>query len=119
MSEILQEKSRGPQKRGSALPPIFITADGFKVRECKMSQDREVVSPAAASEVDGAATLLRLASLGKELGAQYIADDGHALAARVSEGRFYLACIGQFKRGKSTLINALIGEPILPVGLFL
>jgi GTPase Era involved in 16S rRNA processing/polyhydroxyalkanoate synthesis regulator phasin len=38
------------------------------------------------------------------------------LAARVSEGRFYLACIGQFKRGKSTLINALIGEPILPVG---
>jgi hypothetical protein len=34
----------------------------------------------------------------------------------VSEGRFYVACIGQFKRGKSTLINALIGEPILPVG---
>jgi predicted GTPase len=38
------------------------------------------------------------------------------LAARVSEGRFYLACIGQFKRGKSTLINALVGERILPVG---
>jgi hypothetical protein len=34
----------------------------------------------------------------------------------VSEGRFYVACIGQFKRGKSTLINALIGEPVLPVG---
>ena len=32
------------------------------------------------------------------------------------EGRFYLACIGQFKRGKSTLINALVGERILPVG---
>jgi GTP-binding protein EngB required for normal cell division len=81
-----------------------------------MSQDRLVVSPAAASLIDGADTLLRLASLGEELGAPYIADDGHALAARVSEGRFYLACIGQFKRGKSTLINALIGEPILPVG---
>ena len=38
------------------------------------------------------------------------------LAARVSEGRFYVACVGQFKRGKSTLINALIGEPVLPVG---
>jgi len=38
------------------------------------------------------------------------------LAARVSEGRFYLACIGQFKRGKSTLINALMGETVLPVG---
>ena len=72
--------------------------------------------PQRAKEVDGASRLLRLASLGEELGAPYIADDGHALAARVSEGRFYLACIGQFKRGKSTLINALIGEPVLPVG---
>jgi len=81
-----------------------------------MSENRVVVSPAALKEVDGAARLLRLASLGEELGAPYIADDGHALAARVSEGRFYLACIGQFKRGKSTLINALMGEPVLPVG---
>jgi predicted GTPase len=81
-----------------------------------MSQNRADVSPAAASEVDGAARLLHLASLGEELGAQHIAEDGRSLAARVSEGRFYLACIGQFKRGKSTLINALIGESILPVG---
>ena len=81
-----------------------------------MSEDRVVVSPADAKEIDGASSLLRLATLGEELGAPYIADDGRALAARVSEGRFYLACIGQFKRGKSTLINALIGEPVLPVG---
>jgi hypothetical protein len=45
-----------------------------------------------------------------------MADEARDLAARVSEDRFYLACIGQFKRGKSTLINALIGESILPVG---
>jgi hypothetical protein len=81
-----------------------------------MSQNHAAVSPAAASEVDGAARLLRLASLGEELGAPNIAEDGRSLASRVAEGRFYLACIGQFKRGKSTLINALIGEPILPVG---
>jgi hypothetical protein len=81
-----------------------------------MSQNHVVVSSAAASDVDGAARLLRLASLGEQLGAHYIADDGRGLAARVSEGRFYLACIGQFKRGKSTLINALVGERILPVG---
>jgi ribosome biogenesis GTPase A len=81
-----------------------------------MSQDQVVVSPSAAGEVDGASKLLRLASLGEELGAAYIADDGNALAARVAEGRFYLACIGQFKRGKSTLINALIASPVLPVG---
>ncbi len=81
-----------------------------------MSDNRVVIPRARAKEVDGASRLLRLANLGEELGAPYVADDGRALAARVSEGRFYLACIGQFKRGKSTLINALIGEPVLPVG---
>lgn len=35
---------------------------------------------------------------------------------RVVEGRFYVACVGQFKRGKSTLINALIGQEVLPTG---
>ena len=81
-----------------------------------MSGNQNLTPLPDTSEIDGAARLLRLASLGEELGAQYIADDGRGLAARVSEGRFYLACIGQFKRGKSTLINALVGERILPVG---
>lgn len=40
-----------------------------------------------------------------------------ALATRYAEGRFHLAVLGQFKRGKSTLINALTGEAILPVGV--
>jgi predicted GTPase len=67
-------------------------------------------------DVEGAGRLVRLAALGEELGALGIAEEARNLAARVSEGRFYLACIGQFKRGKSTLINALVGEPVLPVG---
>jgi ribosome biogenesis GTPase A len=71
---------------------------------------------AAANDVDGAARLLRLATLGEELGTNRVAEEARELAARVSEGRFYVACIGQFKRGKSTLINALIGAPVLPVG---
>lgn len=66
--------------------------------------------------VDGAARLLRLATLAEELAANPVAEEARELAARVSEGRFYVACIGQFKRGKSTLINALIGQPILPTG---
>ena len=39
------------------------------------------------------------------------------LASRYSEGRYHLAVLGQFKRGKSALLNALTGEPILPVGV--
>lgn len=39
------------------------------------------------------------------------------LVVRVSEGRLHLAVLGQFKRGKSTLLNALVGDDLLPVGL--
>jgi hypothetical protein len=65
---------------------------------------------------DGATRLLRLAALADESGAEPVAEEARELAARVSEGRFYVACVGQFKRGKSTLINALIGAPVLPTG---
>ncbi|MGA7797236.1 MAG: dynamin family protein [Methanoregula sp.] len=37
-----------------------------------------------------------------------------ALEQRLLEGRFHLAVLGQVKRGKSTLINALLGEDVLP-----
>lgn len=36
---------------------------------------------------------------------------------RFKEERFRLAVLGQFKRGKSTLLNALLGEPLLPTGV--
>jgi predicted GTPase len=66
--------------------------------------------------MDGASRLLRLADLAEELGAEPVAEEARELAARVSEGRFYVACIGQFKRGKSTLLNALVGHEIVPTG---
>ncbi|OPX71682.1 MAG: GTPase Era [Methanoregulaceae archaeon PtaB.Bin152] len=37
-----------------------------------------------------------------------------SLRDRLAEGRFQLAVLGQFKRGKSTLLNALLGEDLLP-----
>ncbi|MFH1991843.1 MAG: dynamin family protein [Pseudomonadota bacterium] len=39
------------------------------------------------------------------------------LKSRLVDGRFHLAVLGQFKRGKSTLLNALVAEPILPVSV--
>jgi GTP-binding protein EngB required for normal cell division len=61
--------------------------------------------------------LRALGELAKESGAQAIASEAEALAARIAEGRFYVACIGQFKRGKSTLLNALTGTNVLPMGV--
>lgn len=37
-----------------------------------------------------------------------------ALLGRLGRGQLQLAVVGQFKRGKSTLLNALLGAPILP-----
>lgn len=65
----------------------------------------------------GEAALYRLAELATAFGAQHIASTARSVAERVSEGRFYVACVGQFKRGKSTLLNALIGHSILPTGV--
>ncbi|MGA3079746.1 MAG: dynamin family protein [Terracidiphilus sp.] len=65
---------------------------------------------------DGASRLLRLGKLAQELGAELVVEEARELAARISEGRFYVACIGQFKRGKSTLLNALVGRAVVPTG---
>ena len=65
---------------------------------------------------EGSSRLLRLADLAQELGAEPVAEEARELAARVSEGRFYVACVGQFKRGKSTLLNALVGYAVVPTG---
>jgi len=60
--------------------------------------------------------LVQLELLAREMGATAVADEARALAERAREGRFYVACVGQFKRGKSTLINALTGANVLPTG---
>lgn len=36
---------------------------------------------------------------------------------RLGEGLLRVAVLGQFKRGKSTLLNALLGVPLLPTGI--
>jgi GTP-binding protein EngB required for normal cell division len=66
--------------------------------------------------MDGASRLLRLGGLAAELAAKSVAAEARELAARVAEGRFYVACVGQFKRGKSTLLNALVGREVVPTG---
>lgn len=39
------------------------------------------------------------------------------LMVKLAEDRFTLAVLGQFKRGKSSLMNAIIGRELLPVGV--
>jgi len=74
---------------------------------------REVSGNKASPE----AALSRLAELAQELGSDYAFEEAKGLAERLAEGRFYSACIGQFKRGKSMLLNALLEDRILPTGV--
>ncbi|TPW00476.1 MAG: Bacterial dynamin-like protein [Beijerinckiaceae bacterium] len=39
------------------------------------------------------------------------------LRTRLDQGLLRIAVLGQFKRGKSTLLNALLGAPVLPTGV--
>ena len=39
------------------------------------------------------------------------------LIVKLAEDRFVLAVLGQFKRGKSSLMNAIIGQELLPTGV--
>jgi len=63
------------------------------------------------------AGLARLAAVAEALGAADTAVEGRRLADRLGRGRLYVACLGQSKRGKSTLLNALLGRPVLPTGV--
>lgn len=71
-------------------------------------------SPAASTD---AQVLAQVVDIAEQLGERSIAADVRQLIARVNEGRFFVACVGQFKRGKSTLLDAFVGEQVLPTGV--
>ncbi len=70
-----------------------------------------------ASELDG----LRAASgeLAGTAATRYpeIAVRAERLEERLAKGRFHVSVLGEFKRGKSTFINALLGRELLPTGV--
>jgi len=39
------------------------------------------------------------------------------LSEKLKQGQFNLVIMGQFKRGKSTLINALLGAEVVPTSI--
>lgn len=72
---------------------------------------------AESSPADDLRALERLAAIADGLARKRLATDARELAERIAEGRFFVACVGEFKRGKSSLVNALVGDDVLPVGI--
>ncbi len=54
-----------------------------------------------------------LTALGRQNGERQCGE----LVVKLAEDRFTLAVLGQFKRGKSSLMNAIIGRELLPTGV--
>ncbi|PLX82278.1 MAG: Dynamin family protein [Desulfuromonas sp.] len=77
------------------------------------------IPPQEAEERDLAGLLERSAACLSRLGDDYADSRAglESLQGRLAEGRFHLAVLGQFKRGKSTLLNALLGEDLLPTDI--
>ncbi len=59
----------------------------------------------------------RLSTLADRAGAGEIRALTEQRRCRLRDGRLHLLVLGHFKRGKSSLINALLGEELLPAGV--
>ena len=62
---------------------------GFKSNSTVQDYDSPLTETPVS--LDGASRLLQLGRLAQELGAEPVAEEARDLAARVSEGRFYVA----------------------------
>ncbi len=51
------------------------------------------------ASAEPAAALERLGAIAREFSAERLETEAYSFAERVAEGRFYVACVGQFKRG--------------------
>jgi len=84
---------------------------------------RNTSSTLGATHENGAQALLavlrRTQKLVGELGGEFAPEQNHVqeLESRLTSARFNLAVLGQFKRGKSTMLNALLGEDLLPTAV--
>jgi hypothetical protein len=61
--------------------------------------------------------LSRLETIAKRLQDESAESHARHLAQQVEQGVLNVLVVGQFKRGKSSLVNALIGAHIMPVGV--
>jgi GTP-binding protein EngB required for normal cell division len=64
-----------------------------------------------------ARALATLAEVAGRLGAAEVAEQTAEAAGRLAALVLEVAVVGEFKRGKSSLINALLGRQVLPVGV--
>lgn len=67
---------------------------------------------------DVLSSLREVAGLAEDTGAKSLAERLRSdRIPRLEEERFHLVVLGEFNHGKTTFVNALLGAPVLPVGV--
>lgn len=65
-----------------------------------------------------AAAVGGLTDLAREVGAKSLASRiAEDVVGKLERDRFHLVVVGEFNHGKTTFVNALLGAPVLPVGV--
>src|SRR5712691_3825468 len=93
---------------------------GDRVERALPGADHDEVAPIrhyTLAKQEVAASVRAAKQLFQAHGAREAAERCQALVVQLAEDRFNLAVVGQFKRGKSTLMNAVLGRDLLPTGL--
>jgi len=83
----------------------------------KAAPDLEKLRAYTHTKLALAGQLRLLREIHKQRGSESRFKQCEKLMAKLAEDRFTLAVLGQFKRGKSSLMNAIIGRELLPVGI--
>src|SRR5262249_18433685 len=69
-------------------------------------------------KLDVTVALQELGEIASGLGAKSLKERlDRELVRKLEEDRFHLVVVGEFNHGKSTFVNALLGEAVLPVGV--
>lgn len=69
-------------------------------------------------KLDVTVALQELSEIAQGLGAKSLKERiDRELVRKLEEDRFHLVVVGEFNHGKSTFVNALLGEGVLPVGV--
>lgn len=97
--------------------PSGPTASPTRATSCPTAGDDPRRADPVAGPVGMAGALDRLAGLSAQFGAEDLAGEARAALQPLQEGILRVVALGQFKRGKSTLLNALLGAPLLPMGV--
>lgn len=69
------------------------------------------------SKADLIRAMCALRSIAERRGLKGADEELSGFSEKLMSSRFYLAIVGQMKRGKSSIVNALLGDEILPTGI--